>query len=836
MKAVLMAGGEGSRLRPLTLNCPKPLVPVVNKPIALHILELLKRHGVTEVVVTLFYLADQIRAAFGDGSDIGMKLHYTVEETPLGTAGSVLLGKEWLQDEPFLIVSGDSLTDMDLTSLRKFHDDNKAAVTLGLVRVADPLEYGVVVTERDGRIRRFLEKPDWSEVFSDTVNTGIYCVDPSVLDLIPEGESYDWSKDVFPKLLDAGRPLFGYVSNDYWCDVGSLQAYRQAQADALSGRVRVEMREERVGRDVWVGEGAVIEPGATVDGPALIGAGARIERGAVVTEYSVIGSHGRVQNDARVVNSVLWDGVYVGENARANGAIVGRNTVVGRSANLAEGVVVGDRCRIGNGARLSAQVKVWPDKMVESGSNVTMSLIWGPRWSGTLVRDGAVRGIPNVEMTPDFATRLATAYGACLPPGSRVVLGRDSHEACRMVKRAIVAGLMSAGIEVADLQAVPEPVARFAARTSTARGGIYTHMSATETGTLTMEFFDGEGVSIDRNFQRKLENVFSREDFRRADSEHIGYLDLPGRANETYQDELLKLIDRAAVMDRNFRVVLDCAYGTASHMMPAILGNLNCRLVTVNGYPNPKAQPRTEEDRERLLRDLGAMVGSLEADLGAMIDEEGSALHVVDSTGRILPDHELLVLFCTLLFRGQKGTAVIAPITAPSVLEEMAAKFEGEVIRSKSDERSMIVTAADHPGDEALAGDTLGHFIYPRFQNAFDGMAALVRLLELLAKQDLSLRRAAEQIPQYYVDHRIVPCSWDRKGEVMRLLSEKAETVEADFTDGIKLIQDDGWVLYIPDAVEPQFHLHAEAGNSDKLKALVTESEHELARMGGGGG
>jgi mannose-1-phosphate guanylyltransferase / phosphomannomutase len=832
MKAVLMAGGEGSRLRPLTCNCPKPLVPIVNKPIMQHILELLKRHGVTEVVVTLHYLADQIRATFGDGSDLGMTLHYTVEDTPLGTAGSVKLGERWLRDEPFLIVSGDALTDMDLTALTRFHQERGAMATLGLVRVADPLEYGVVVTEADGRIRRFLEKPDWSEVFSDTVNTGIYCLQPEILDLIPPRIPFDWSKDVFPRLLQEGQPLYGYTSEDYWCDVGSLQSYRQAQADVLSGRVKTEIPGEDRGQGVWVGEDAVVEPGATLQGPVLIGRGAHVRRGAVVAEYSVVGGHCRVESEARVINGTLWDGVFVGEHTRVAGSVIARNTTIGRNCSLAEGVVIGERCRIMQGSSIAAQVKIWPDKMVESGSQVTMSLVWGPRWTGTLIRDGAVRGIPNVEMTPDFATRLATAYGACLPLGAKVVAGRDSHPASRMVKRAVIAGLMSAGVDVIELNAVPEPVARFSARTSSAQGGVYIHMSATEQGALTMEFFDGEGISIDRNFQRKLENVFGREDFRRADADNIGDLDVLGRVTEFYSTGLFQVVDAAVIRARRFHVVLDCAFDTVSQLAPAVMSTLGCRLVTVNGYPNPGLKPKTVEEREPLLRDLSAMVATLEADLGAMITEEGSALSLVDSTGRVLGNHELLAVFSSLIFQSRPGTTVVAPITAPSTLEILAERYGGRVVRSKSDERSLLGAAVASPSEVGLAGDTLGHFIFPEFQCAFDGVSALVRLLELLAKQDVSLRKAADAVPASYVEHLRVPCSWNRKGEVMRRLTEKAAAARADFTDGIKLFQDDGWVLYLPDAVEPAFHLHAEAKDPDRLRALVKESEDELVRLG----
>src|ERR687883_692692 len=209
MKAVVMAGGEGSRLRPLTIGRPKPMVPIVNAPVMEHILGLLRRHGITEVVVTLQYLANVIQEYFGDGSDFGMKIQYTVEETPLGTAGSVKNAEHWL-DEPFLVISGDALTDLNLEEVVDYHRHVGAMATLTLYRVPNPLEYGVVIIDKDGRVVRFLEKPSWGEVFSDTVNTGIYVLDPEIFKYIEKGVVTDWSKDVFPKMLRKGDALAGY--------------------------------------------------------------------------------------------------------------------------------------------------------------------------------------------------------------------------------------------------------------------------------------------------------------------------------------------------------------------------------------------------------------------------------------------------------------------------------------------------------------------------------------------------------------------------------------------------------------------------------------------------
>ncbi|TMC60775.1 MAG: nucleotidyltransferase family protein, partial [Chloroflexi bacterium] len=218
MKAVVMAGGSGSRLRPLTVARPKPMVPIVNKPVMEHILTLLKRHGIDDVIVTLQFMAPAIQNYFGEGEAFGVKIRYSIEETPLGTAGSVKLAQEFL-DEPFLVISGDAVTDINLTDLIAFHQSKQALATLTLYRVPNPLEYGAVVTDADGRATEFVEKPSWGEVNSDTVNTGIYVLDPAVLERFNPEQVFDFSQDLFPLLLKQGAPLYGYVASGYWCDV-----------------------------------------------------------------------------------------------------------------------------------------------------------------------------------------------------------------------------------------------------------------------------------------------------------------------------------------------------------------------------------------------------------------------------------------------------------------------------------------------------------------------------------------------------------------------------------------------------------------------------------------
>src|SRR5437867_2323658 len=290
MRAVVMAGGQGARLRPLTSNQPKPMLPIVGQPMMQHIVRLARQHGFTELVATVHFLASIVRNFFGDGSDLGVSLSYVTEEEPLGTAGSVKNAAPLLEgDDRVLILSGDSLTDVDLSELVKFHESKGAAVTVTLKRVEDPLEFGIVIADEEGRIERFMEKPGWGEVFSDTINTGIYVLEREVLDLIPDSVEFDFSKDLFPLLLDKGLPMYGYVTDRYWTDVGTLEAYQAAHRAVLDREVDVDIEGFELEGGIWLGEGAEIDPDAEIVGPTYIGENARIEAGATIREYSVLG-------------------------------------------------------------------------------------------------------------------------------------------------------------------------------------------------------------------------------------------------------------------------------------------------------------------------------------------------------------------------------------------------------------------------------------------------------------------------------------------------------------------------------------------------------------------
>ena len=458
MKAIIMAGGEGTRLRPLTVHRPKPLVPVGGKPIMLHIIELLKKHGFEEAIATVHYLADEIEGYFGDGQEFGFSLRYSVEDIPLGTAGSVKKAAETFNvNETLLVLSGDSLTDIDLSEAIAFHKDRGALVTIILSRVSNPLEYGVVIVDESGRIQRFLEKPSGDEAFSDTVNTGIYIIEPEVLSYIGDQQFVDFSQNLFPKLLQEGKPLYGFISNGYWCDVGNHTTYMEANFDVLYGKVDVILDGEEIRPGVVVGEG--VELGEVeIEPPVYIGRHTRFEGRGKIVGPVVIGAENVFQEEVKVERSVIWDKVFIGRSANLFGCIVADKTIIGDRTKIGEGVIIGDRCNLEQDVIVRPFVKIWPDKIVERSSTVTMSLVWGGKWYGSLFRRYGIAGISNLEITPEYATKLGAAFGSLFPKGSWVAVSRDSSQTARMIKRAFISGLLSAGINVMNLQAMIIPI------------------------------------------------------------------------------------------------------------------------------------------------------------------------------------------------------------------------------------------------------------------------------------------------------------------------------------------------------------------------------------------
>lgn len=340
MKAMALAAGKGTRLFPLTGEVPKPMAPVVDTPLIEHIFDLLAAHGVEEVHVNVHYLADALLGAYGEESRVnGMKVHLDREEKLLGTAGGVRrLSGEF--DDTFVVVSGDALTDVDISDLVAFHKEKEALATIALHRVFDTSEFGVVEIDDGDNIRGFQEKPDPKEAISTLANTGIYVFEPQALEYIPEDTFFDFAKDVFPRFLENGERFIGYQGDFYWSDIGTLEAYRQAQYDVLSDKVRVKIPGEKRNGSLWVGEDAQIHPSASLQGYVVVGRDAVIGRDVTLAGDVTVGSDCWVRPGATIKSSILLPGASVGDGAYLEDCIVGHGYDVRPGETIRGGALI----------------------------------------------------------------------------------------------------------------------------------------------------------------------------------------------------------------------------------------------------------------------------------------------------------------------------------------------------------------------------------------------------------------------------------------------------------------------------------------------------------------
>jgi mannose-1-phosphate guanylyltransferase/phosphomannomutase len=819
MKAVVMAGGSGSRLRPLTVGRAKPMVPLINKPVLAHILDLLRLHNITDVIITVQYLADHIEDYFGDGSGLGLTIRYSVEETPLGTAGSVKNAQPYL-DDTFLVISGDAVTDIDLTAVLRFHEEKEALATLTLKSVADPLEYGIVVTNGESRITQFLEKPSWSQVVSDTVNTGIYVLEPDVLNPLEPDIAYDFSQDVFPTLLEKGAALFGYVADGYWCDIGNIQAYISATGDVLEGKVRHINLGQHIGGGVWTGQGVEIAPDAALYGPLYLGNEVKIKGGVVIHGPSVVRDYTIIDNRAQIERSIIWRNCYIGESAEVRGAVVSRQCNLKAKSVLFEGAVIGEHSLIGEGAIIHPNVKIWPGKEIEAGATVKSSIIWGSQGRRVLFGRYGVTGVVNVDLTPEFAARLGAAFGATVPKGSLVTINRDPHRSPRMLKRAIIAGLPSAGVNVWDLGTQPLPVARYYTGQSEAVAGVHVRLSPYDQRVVDVRFIDGRGFNLDDVQKRNVEQIFFREDFRRVYLDEIGTIDYAPQVVHRYTEGFLRAVNYDAIRHAQFYIIVDYANAPISSVLPGILSELNCNVVALNANIDETRMAIQPHEFQGGLDRLSLIVSALNTNFGVRLDVGGERIFLVDDHGERLSNTTAAAAMAALTLRAMPGATIAVPVRMPNFFEELATQYGGHIIRTKLDLHDLTRIACE--ASAAMATDGGGGFIFPAFQCASDGLMAIAKLLEFLATQQTALSDVVANLPAFEVAHERAPCPWETKGTVMRRLNEQAQGQEVDATDGVKIrLNETEWVLVLPDPDYPLFHVYSESTSRAQATALA---------------
>jgi len=796
-----MAGGFGTRLRPLTNNIPKPMVPIVNKPILEHIINLLKTHSIKDYVVLLYFMPDIIKNYLGDGRKFGVKIKYIIPGEDFGTAGAVKLSEKYIKDK-FIVISGDVLTDFNLTGIANFHRSKNTIATLSLYSSNNPIQYGIVLTNKQDRIVRFLEKPSSSEVFSDTINTGIYVFNKEIFDHIPPGESYDFSKDLFPSLLKSNIPIFGFKTKGYWRDVGNLDEYIEANMDALRGKLNYIKATDKKGN--------------------CISKSAKTEKGAVI-ENSILGDKVYIGKDSVIKNSVLWNNVRVDMNSKLLFDVVGSNCSIGQGSRINDYVFIGNNCSIGKNVYISSSIKIWDNKNIENNEKVTRSLIYDDRFFSDLFSDSRITGLSNLQINPEFGAKLGSVYGAYIGQGSKIILARDSDYISNMIKRSITSGIMSAGVNVIDAQVIPIPILRQELKSGEGTGGIFVRKSPFNKKSTDIIFFDNDGKDLSGNKTKSIERIFFSEEYKRADYHKVGSIKFQERTNEKYKKHFLSCLDLQAIRKRKFKVVIDYSYGIGSTIFPNILGEFNCDVVSLSAHLDLEKITRSEEEFNDAMDHFTYAVKSLHYDIGFMIDAGGEKVWLSTAKGKKLDGDRFLVLVLKMfLLVTDDAKKIAVPVQATSEVDIVAKEFGVEVVRLKDTHYSMMMACDDK--DISFVGGTRGGFLFPEFLYATDGMFTVAKILELLARSNQSIDELDRNTPRLFMLKENIICSKDEKGKIMRRFMEDTIQYRQELIDGVKVFLDKYTnVLCIPDKDRNLVHLNVESSSEKLSKKLMKE-------------
>ncbi len=831
MQAVIMAGGFGTRLKPLTNNAPKPMIHVANKPMMEHVVNLLKIHGIVDLIVLLYVQPEVIKNYFKDGAGFGVNIEYVLAEEDYGTAGAVKNVEKIIKDgkdDDFLVISADRITDVNLKKPIDFHIGKKSDATIVLTRVENPLPYGIVITDSEGRVTKFLEKPTWSEVFSDTVNTGIYILRKNVLKLIPEKSEFDFSKDLFPLLLKENKNLFGHICSCYWRDVGTLSEYRQSHLDIIAGKIDLNIEGETLAKNnIKIGEKSIIDISCDV-------------------ENSIFGKDVHVLQNCKIKNCVVGDNCIIGENTALSGSVVGKNAKIGANCEIQEaiigyksnigrnvfigsGAVISDVCDIGNEAVINPNVKIWPFKNVEDGAILSESLIWSDKWSAKIFGQYGITALANLEITPEFASKLGAAFGATIGKNRNISVSRDSHKTSRLFSRAMMSGVLSVGVNVNDFSDTPISIVRYQAKQFKSYGGIHVRKHPFDKKLLNIKFFDHNGLDLSPLGEQKIERLFFREDYARVGSEETGEIFYPTHGTEYYTDGFLSKIDTDKIIKKKFKIVIDYSYGSSSKIFPAIIGRLGIDSVHLNANLDQTKITKTEREFKKSLKDLSSIVKSISADIGIFIDNGGEKIYICDENGDNIDGNTALSLMCLLVMKTEKMDKIISvPVNSSCNILKMAKDHNFEVILAKNSSNALMEKSAD--SKVYFVGDNEGGYIYSKFMPAFDGIYSAVKLLEMLARLNTTIKNEMRYIEPTYFEYKIIPCPTELKGFIMRKLIEKYRDENALFIDGIKLIKPNGWVLAYPASEGAHFEIFSESREKDEALALINQFSGDIDR------
>jgi len=534
-----------------------------------------------------------------------------------------------------------------------------------------------------------------------------------------------------------------------------------------------------------------------------------------------------VRERARTARAIIDASTYIGRSAVVQGAVVGRACDLRSHVRVHEGVAIGDEVTIGAESVIFPGVRIYPYKEVESGSQIFESLIWESRASARLFGKDGVAGLVNVDVTAETAVRLAIALGTALKRNTRVVASRESPAACRMLKRAMISGLNSTGVNVADLRVLPAAVSRHLLKTHGYDVGFHVGTSPVDPEVVQIRFFEHPGIQLTPSLQKEIEKHYTRQEFRRVPYDEVGTISYPARVRESYAQDLLSGLDVEAIRKRGFQLVVDYGYSAASFVLPLVLGPLGVEAVSAHAFATEREEPGPGERLEQSIAHTKRLVPAVGADLGVVFDRAGERLYLVDERGEEIPVEQTLLLFLRLIGSNGRRGKLAFPVTVTSQVDELVRDSDLEVVRTPASLADLTRAAAEQ--DVIFAGAVGGGYVFPEFLPAYDAVASLCKLLELLAPVEQPLSALVSDLPAPTLVHDDLPCPWAMNGLVMRVLTERLRDRDVDTLDGIKVFDERGWAQVLPDPDEPVVHLYAEGRTREESRELEQELR-ELVR------
>ena len=828
MKAVVMAGGFGSRIQPLTNSRPKPMLPVVNRPMMENTMITLRDLGIKDFIVLLYFKPEVIQDYFGDGSDFGMNITYVIPDDDYGTAGAVKLAQELIGDDNFIIISGDLVTDFDFQKIFDYHKQKKSKLSITLTSVENPLEFGVVIANDEGKIEKFLEKPSWGEVFSDTINTGIYVIEPEILDYIPKGEDFDFAKDLFPLLMEEGVELIAGNAEGYWRDVGNPDSYRDVHEDIMSGRVDFKMPGKITkfpDGELYSNEPYELDGSIEIIGKVVLGKGVTIGKRTKLKNI-VISDNVEIGEDCKLSNSVIWENVTIGKGTKIDNAVICNNNVIGRNTKMTAGIILAEGCEIGELVTVEKDVTIWPDKIIDSASIVSSNVILGSKYKNSIFENGMVMGKSNVELSCEMSSKLAEAFGAQLPVGSIVLIARDHHKSSRMLKRAFVGGMLAAGINVTDLKSIPSSVMRYdLARNSDYIGGIYFKQVREDTTSTAITFFNDEALKINSDLAKKIEKAFFKETFRRVDFSQIGKVSESHRIQECtdYKQGMEASFQKRLFSCVDCRIAVDMMHGTACEVFPYVLNDLNIGNMIFNNFYDAHRLANFKSLAKHSVEDMEKVVKSLELDAGFLLYPFGQRLDLVCDKGTLLTMQDSLLAVLSLMdieAANEGRKRIFLPTWAPDMVKFDYLDIEyGKYADFKAEQLKQY----------DLIATTDGNFAFTEFSLYRDSMYAAIKILEMLVKYDVKLSELVKRTENFYHSSTKVACSQALKGKMMRKFLEDSRDKRSSTADGVKIwLNESDWILMIPDQYSDHLNLYIQARDEASGKAIYDEYEKKI--------